>query len=388
MYVETPPRASKRSLAGLRSRFLAVDWSFPSSTPDPAHDLHPYPAKYIGAIPAAAITLAPDEGAILDPFCGVGTTRAGRRAIGVDLNPIATLVTRTKLSGWFADDTALHAQHRLAFVGAARGGDTESLAAARARIPRLDHWFDPLAQWALAGATSYINTLHPDDPWRDRLATALSIIAVRASRQESDTRYAAVDKELTAAAICDGLGRAVDRVASACSALAASVDNAPAPLVVTDDASNIHTTLGGEEVAAAIFSPPYPNAYEYWLYHKYRMYWLGFEPLAVRSREIGARPSYSGSGRLTEDNFADQMALVLGGIRRRLRSDGVVVIVVGDSIIRGRHIHNAAVLDAVADRSGLRLVARTTRTIRRTRRSFNLAVARAQAEHVLLLGPQ
>ena len=41
-----------------------------------------------------------------------------------------------------------------------------------------------------------------------------------------------------------------------------------------------------------ITSPPYPNAYEYWLYHKYRMYWLGEDPLAVRRAEIGARPHY------------------------------------------------------------------------------------------------
>ena len=39
-------------------------------------------------------------------------------------------------------------------------------------------------------------------------------------------------------------------------------------------------------------SPPYPNAYEYWLYHKYRMYWLGMDPIAVRQQEIGARPHY------------------------------------------------------------------------------------------------
>jgi site-specific DNA-methyltransferase (cytosine-N4-specific) len=28
------------------------------------------------------------------------------------------------------------------------------------------------------------------------------------------------------------------------------------------------------------------------LYHKYRMYWLGMDPIAVREHEIGARPHY------------------------------------------------------------------------------------------------
>ena len=41
-------------------------------------------------------------------------------------------------------------------------------------------------------------------------------------------------------------------------------------------------------VGLVITSPPYPNAYEYWLYHKYRMYWLGLDPIAVKKQEIGA----------------------------------------------------------------------------------------------------
>jgi hypothetical protein len=133
-----------------------------------------------------------------------------------------------------------------------------------------------------------------------------------------------------------------------------------------------------------VFSPPYPNAYEYWLYHKYRMYWLGFDPLGVRAREIGARPFYSGAGKLDGADFARQMQPVFGALAGALRPDGIVLVVVGDSRIRGREVDNGALLIEIARAADLRLVASTRRVIRRTRRSFNLSVARATEEHVLL----
>ena len=67
------------------------------------HHLHWYPAKMFYRIPAAildALKLPPGS-TILDPFCGSGTVLVealsrGYSAIGVDLHPIARLISRTK----------------------------------------------------------------------------------------------------------------------------------------------------------------------------------------------------------------------------------------------------------------------------------------------------
>jgi site-specific DNA-methyltransferase (cytosine-N4-specific) len=389
----TPPVRSFAPAGRIRDRrlydaFAAIDWSFANSTPDPIGDLHPYPAKFIRDIPARALRLAPPGGLVVDPFCGVGTTlveavRAGRPSLGVDLNPIATLVARTKLSGWSSRDARSLPRHRERFVAAAIAGDRAALAEAARRIPRLDHWFDPVARACIAGATAYVQRFDPGDPWRDRLATALSSVIVRASRQESDTRYAAVDKHVTREVFAAWLARRVDRVAHAASRVAAAGDPATAE-VHTGEAAHLAARLAGRAVGAAVFSPPYPNAYEYWLYHKYRMYWLGFDPLLVRAREIGARPFYSGAGKLDGADFARQMRPVFGALAGELLPDGIVLVVVGDSRIRGREVDNGALLIEIARAAGLRLVASTRRVIRRTRRSFNLSVARATDEHVLL----
>ena len=66
------------------------------------HNFHTYPAKYIPQIPRFFIEKYTKEGDLVyDPFLGCGTTLVeckllNRDGIGVDLNPIATLVSKVK----------------------------------------------------------------------------------------------------------------------------------------------------------------------------------------------------------------------------------------------------------------------------------------------------
>jgi site-specific DNA-methyltransferase (cytosine-N4-specific) len=69
------------------------------------HCFHPYPAKFIPQIPRRLIELyAPRrDDKILDPFCGSGTTLVeaklmGRPSIGVDTNPLAIMISKSKVS--------------------------------------------------------------------------------------------------------------------------------------------------------------------------------------------------------------------------------------------------------------------------------------------------
>jgi DNA modification methylase len=373
---------------GLAGRFDDVDWAFPTSRSIPPHGAHPYPARFIPEIPAAAVRLAEGiRGNVFDPFCGSGTTlveaiAAGRAAVGIDLNPIATLISRVKVRKWTTQDDKELDAHAVQLKWSALRGNNDSLDEARQTIPRLDHWFSADSQALLAGATAYARSID-DAAWRDRVLLAISAAVVRLSRQESETRYAAVEKSnhtTTSTALLDA---SLMRVAAQLRAFSTRHSGMPA-IVYTGDASEMGKLVASESVALAAFSPPYPNAYEYWLYHKYRMYWIGFDPLRVREKEIGARPHYSGSGKATADTFAEQMRQIIATIHRVLVRGGLCFVVVGDSIIKGTIVDNAALFTSLASDYGMELVGRVKRPIRRTRRSFNLAVARATHEDVLL----
>lgn len=66
------------------------------------HNIHKYTAKLIPHIPRYLITKhAPEGSLVLDPFCGSGTTilearLLGHCAIGIDINPLAVLISKVK----------------------------------------------------------------------------------------------------------------------------------------------------------------------------------------------------------------------------------------------------------------------------------------------------
>jgi len=140
----------------------------------------------------------------------------------------------------------------------------------------------------------------------------------------------------------------------------------------------------GRRVSLVVTSPPYPNAYEYWLYHKYRMYWLGMDPIAVREREIGARPHYFKRNAHTPEDFERQMVKVFGLLHGVVIPGGHACFQVGHSLIRGELIDNAAMLRRAAERYSFRLVAEMKRDIPMRRKGFNPSHARIKVEEILV----
>jgi site-specific DNA-methyltransferase (cytosine-N4-specific) len=154
--------------------------------------------------------------------------------------------------------------------------------------------------------------------------------------------------------------------------------------VLHGDARELNTLPIEREVGLVVTSPPYPNAYEYWLYHKYRMYWLGMDPQAAKNSEIGARPFYSRKNGLTAEDFADDMRRCFAGLYELLASERYACFVVGNSKIRGEIVDNTQLLTRVAEENGFTLRATLPRDIPSTSKSFNPKNSRAKNENVLV----
>jgi len=364
----------------LEERLQAVDWSF--SNRDKGHAIeaiHPYPAKFIAEIPRALLSALPipNNTAVLDPFCGSGTTlveaqRLGLPSVGIDLNPIGCLISRVKTTPRPFD----FEQAAVEIADVAR----EVRNPKRWNIPNVDHWFKPEVQEAIAALIQAIGAKHATKA-KDALHLALSSILVRISNQESDTRYAAVEKSVPRSDVFDSFIAACGKISKALVARSWSLTDSK---IIEADTLKVGPETIGVPVGMVITSPPYPNAYEYWLYHKYRMWWLGFDPIAVKAQEIGARAHFFKRDHHTKEKFLDQMRTAFALIGSVLVDAGFACFVIGRSKIHGSIIDNAATIQTLAEEGGMRLVCRIERVISARRKSFNLSHASIKTETVIV----
>lgn len=378
---------SQLEVRNVEEKLRSICWDFADAkTNTGPHRIHPYPARFIPQIPRGLISLfhPGDDSAVLDPFCGSGTTlveavSAGLPAVGIDLHPLAILIGKVKTTPLSTSVTNV-ARHLCETAQIRITEGTFEIP----EIPRLDHWFQKPIQEALAALVTEINAV-PSRDISDALKVALSSIIVRVSNQDSDTRYAAVEKSLSQEDVWSQFVRAATVVDSALVEIGASLfASDPRVNLINQDILQVSPESVREKVGLVVTSPPYPNAYEYWLYHKYRMYWLGMDPIAVRTSEIGARPHYFKKNHQTEDDFERQMEQCFSLLAKVMKDGAYACFVVGRSIIHGREIDNEALLERAAKHNGFRKVGLATRNIAMNRKSFNLSHATIAREGIVV----
>lgn len=256
-----------------------------AATERATHMLHPYPAKLLRHIPAFAVSapqLCPPEGTVFDPFCGSGTTLveaflAGRSAIGVDVNPLAALISKVKT-------TPIEG-------GNARAELQDVISAAEDKNPaqfrshaRLKYWYPPQTLKDLSRAQQAISEVC-DPAIRDLFLVALSAtsrelslanprisVPVRlrpeAYKSSSDL-YRRLSQRLKSVMTADALSvfcanglQAIDRVET----LGGPHDNLSVQVVATDtrDLSALKSTaVAACSVDLILTSPPYLGAQKY-----------------------------------------------------------------------------------------------------------------------------
>lgn len=369
-----------RPLTGFLKRASQVDWNFEApSKRTGLEGLHPYPAKFIPDLPGTLMDVLsiPKGSAVFDPFVGSGTTlveaqRRGIASVGTDLNPIACLISRVKTSPTPQDIEGI--------VDEVMERALSIKNVTVPTIPNLDHWFSEVVQNCVARLVMAIRLAPPTH--QDFLMMSLSSILVRVSNQDSDTRYAAINKNVSAAGVYKAFVGATDKVATG---LRGRVATKASAKVVEGDILQLKKSDLVPNIGAIITSPPYPNAYEYWLYHKYRMWWLGFDPIAVKSKEIGARAHFFKSNPHTSWDFVKQMEKSFQLIDEVLLPGGFACFVIGRSKIHGEIIDNAKIIEDAGSDFGFRTAFRTERVISSTKKSFNLSYANIKTETVLVL---
>lgn len=393
-YEETPLHT--KSTAEAFEKLSALDLAFTDDdTRFLGHDLHPYPAKFIPQLPGTFVSLLSSRGELVfDPFGGSGTTalesiRLGRRAVSTDANPMAALIGRVKTARVSTESAAeLHLLHSAlrALLDSLPSDPlklVEKYGAYAPKIANCEKWFADAAFGELAHIKFRIKQLKSDTAENIALL-ALSRTVLSASFQDSETRYKSVPREVN-------VGETTKRYIKEFESVMRSVArNAPATRYgisnfITSDVRCLKPSdIADNSVDFVMTSPPYGNATDYHLYHRFRLLWLGFDPIALGKVEIGSHLKHQREDSGFESYFAD-MLQALSGIGRVLKHGRYAVLVIGDSVYKGETFDTARLLADRAAEFGFESTCVVQRSLHKTKRSFSSAGRRAAAESILIL---
>ena len=367
------------------------------------HLIHWYPAKMFHRIPSIFLDTIPlEHGAyILDPFCGSGTvlleaSMRGHEAVGIDINPLAQLISRTKVTPIAPD--ALHETLLLILPRAKRlrskpNSDTV-----------LDSWLSQPARNGLHRLGTAIKEIADCDIRSFFLVTLTSIVRrvsladpaipplVRLRRERAESagaRYRhALEKsqDITTSSVYGAFLEAAMKNIRRMAELHALEPDLGRAHFPTSEAHAAETGLPSGSIDAIITSPPYCGAQKYVRSLKLELLVSGFpkgnlrqldrstlgseaittclsplDALLTGDRYVdgAVRQIYEGNpvrARMASDysKYLRRFAIECGRI---LAPDGHLLVTLGRSTLAGVPFHADQVLSDAAEAAGLQRVA-------------------------------
>ena len=159
---------------------------------------------------------------------------------------------------------------------------------------------------------------------------------------------------------------------------------ADARYVVGDSRYDLPKNIGENSVDLIVTSPPYPNATDYHLYHRFRLFWLGFDPRDLGKIEIGSHLRHQRNNTGFEE-YNDDMAHALNGCAKVLVPGRYAVFVLGDAIFKGKRFSTSEAIANAARKVGFEVLGVIERPIHQTKRSFAKPARRARSEQLVVL---
>jgi SAM-dependent methyltransferase len=365
--------------------------------------IHPFPARMAPGIALDILSEERDSIRILDPMMGSGTVLAvarahGHSAIGIDIDPLAVLLSRV----WTNPIDVSKAAHKAAEVLERAKADFDRRIPGNAYPRHADtetrqfirYWFDVYARRQLSSLAKAINGVH-DDGLRDALWCAFSRLIITKQSGASlamDLSHSRPHKAFDLAPIkpFNKFLAAVRHVLKNCID-SDQPDQGLATSTVLGDARRLPIDDG--TVDLVLTSPPYLNAIDYIRCSKFSLVWMGYtisELTGIRTESVGTESSSPDASekesirriiaelRLSPKlsarhegilaHYIDDMHNSVEEVSRVLSIGGKAVYVVGENTVRGTFIPNAKIVSAVAEVAGLKAQGRRARGLPANRR--------------------
>ena len=334
------------------------------------HRIHSYPAKFPAFISTKALQFAEAQDVkvrrVADIFCGCGTVafearRSGIDFWGCDINPVATLIARTKSDSF--DPKRLREYYGAVIKATSQASAKVNLPAEA--IERLNYWYSADQFALLAKLLNAINKVVPaNSHYRSFFHCAFSNILKATSRWLTKSIKPQVDPKKVPADPTEAFAKQFEMMSAAYAQT--RTPRSIASKILTENFLTVKNAP--DDIDLLITSPPYVTSYEYADLHQLSSLWLGyasdyrhlrkgsigsaqhnldFNREIKRLNTVGARVVFGlfdqdkSIARSTANYFLDMQA-----VSRRcyalLRRNGLALFVIGNTEYKGVRIDNAA----------------------------------------------
>lgn len=329
-----------------KEKVESIDWDFKGAdTQYLTHKYHSYPARFIPQIPKNFIEILTKPGDwVLDPLCGCGTTLveamlAKRNTVGVDLNPLADLITRVKV-------TPLEPIRLSEYAKKFRSDVSKRILALRDRS--LEHFLESSLESSEVTQrmkTPVLPARKLSRKFTPQILKDLAILksCIEKTENEDYRRFLQVCLSSSIRTIIESNSIEIDLLKIFLNKSDDMIQEmgefyrlvSPAVTeahVHKEDARKMHF-IPSDSIDLVVTSPPYVNALDYHREHMYNMVWLGMNYKIFKKHEIGAHSHFIANRfRLLTEYWADMSRCIIE-MNRVLKIGRFACIVVGNSCV-------------------------------------------------------
>lgn len=254
------------------------EWNFSDDTEFLMHTIHAYPAKFPAFIATKAFDYAEQEGVavrtVADIFCGCGTVALeaklhGKDFWGCDINPVATLIAKTKSTSYNIDTVAGYYERIKEIYDS-----MEKNNAAYEQAPeRLKYWFNENSFIDLLRLKQSIEAVVTESEYQDAFLCLFSSILKASSKWLTKSIKPQIDPNKAEVIVWDVFKQHFDKFSKALIQINSCILK---PSDIKIENKNFLSFEDFPKVDLIISSPPYVTSYEYADLHQLSTLWLQY----------------------------------------------------------------------------------------------------------------